>query len=100
VEKIPFIHSSVGVYYHHYPFFLSKLTKEGKVPERGQALRDKANTTRTCFCLQKKSEAHRRGKHDGNDDAYGHRSGCKRLFEFERRHCSTSAWSTGRTRRR
>jgi hypothetical protein len=56
VEKIPFIHSSAGVYYHHYPFFLSKLTKEVKVPKRGQALRDKANTARTNFCLQKKAK--------------------------------------------
>jgi hypothetical protein len=45
VEKIPVIHSSGGVYYHHHPFFLSKLTKEGK-----------AGAARTLFCLQKKKE--------------------------------------------
>jgi hypothetical protein len=43
VEKIQVIHSSGGVYYHHHPFFLSKLTKEGK-----------AGAARTLFCLQKK----------------------------------------------
>ena len=75
MEKILFIHSSVGVYYHHYPFFLSKLTKEGKVSKRGQAPRGKANTTRTHPCLQKKSEAHPCGKHDGNDDANTRPSG-------------------------
>jgi hypothetical protein len=44
VEKIPFIHSSRGVYYHHHLYYLSKLIKEGKPPR----------TTQTLFCLQKK----------------------------------------------
>jgi hypothetical protein len=57
VEKILFIHSSLGVYYHHYPFFLSKLTKEGKVSKRGKALRGKANTTQTSFVCKKESHA-------------------------------------------
>jgi hypothetical protein len=82
VEKIPFIHSSPGVYYHHYPFFLSKLTKEGKVSKRGQAPRGKANTARTNFCLQK-CEAHLRGKHDGNDGTNGTRSGLQTSVQVQ-----------------
>ena len=56
MEKILLIHNPPRVYYHYYPFFLSKLTKEGKVPKRGQTLRGKANTTHTSFCLQKKAK--------------------------------------------
>jgi hypothetical protein len=44
VEKILLIHSSGGVYYHHYLYYLSKLTKEGKTVAK----------TQTPFCLQKK----------------------------------------------
>jgi hypothetical protein len=62
VDKIPFIHSSGGVYYHHYPFFLSKLTKKGK-PSRlrtdasSHTTDGKAGMTRTPFCLQKEQDA-------------------------------------------
>ena len=83
MEKILFIHSSVGVYYHHYPFFLSKLTKEGKVSKRGQALRGEANTMRTRLWSTKKKEAHRCGKHDGNDDASARRSGLQTFVQVQ-----------------
>ncbi|MCS0582979.1 hypothetical protein NX784_15425 [Massilia pinisoli] len=69
MEKIRFIHRSVGVYYHYYPFFLSKLTKEGKVPKRGQNVLMARPTRRERTSVYKKSEAHLRGKHKGNDDA-------------------------------
>jgi hypothetical protein len=61
VEKIRFIHTSRRVYYHYHPFFLSKLTKEGKLSERRQRCSDPtahghADMTHTFFCLQKKAE--------------------------------------------
>ena len=71
MEKIRFIHSFVGVYYHHYPFFLSKLTKEGKVSKRGQEPLAATPTRRKRTFVYKKSEASFRGKDDGNDDANG-----------------------------
>jgi len=60
VEKIWFIHNPARVYYHYYPFFLSKLTKEGKLSRRQQNLSHRttdgyAGTTHTLFCLQKKA---------------------------------------------
>jgi hypothetical protein len=78
VEKIPVIHSSGSVYYHYYPYFLSKLTKEGKVPklrlaakpvrrERRFVCKKKkvgtvatkpdANAARLLSCLQKERDA-------------------------------------------
>jgi hypothetical protein len=59
VEKIRLIHSSARVYYHHYPFFLSKLTKEGKASRRKKKARHAVVTTRTqtllnfCFVYRK-----------------------------------------------
>jgi hypothetical protein len=98
VEKILFIHSSAGVYYHHYPFFLSKLTKEGKVSKRGQALRGKANTTRTRLGLQKKKKHTPVASTTATMTPTLVDLDCRHFFKFKRRHCSTSAWSTGRTR--
>jgi hypothetical protein len=79
VEKILVIHSSGSVYYHYYPYFLSKLTKEGKVPklrlaakpvrrERRFVCKKKkklgtvatkpdANAARLLSCLQKERDA-------------------------------------------
>jgi hypothetical protein len=54
VEKIPLIHSSARVYYHHYLYFLSKLTKEGKVSGREKS---NAGTARPLFCLQEEQDA-------------------------------------------
>jgi hypothetical protein len=59
VEKIPFIHNPDRVYYHYYPFFLSKLTKEGKLSRLRQGCsrptaHGHAGMTHTPFCLQKK----------------------------------------------
>jgi hypothetical protein len=59
VEKNHLIHNPARVYYHYHPFFLSKLTKEGK-PSRLPSRRfthttdGYAGTTQTLFCLQKK----------------------------------------------
>jgi len=74
VEKIWFIHNPARVYYHYYPFFLSKLTKEGKLSRRRQNLSHRttdgyAGTTHTLFCLQKKSTAGHRGHNSVGDDA-------------------------------
>jgi hypothetical protein len=101
VEKIWFIHSSVGVYYHHYPFFLSKLTKEGKVSKRGQEPLTATPTRRERnFVYKKKSEASSVARTTATMTPTVIDPDCRRLFELERRHDSTSAWSTGRTRRR
>jgi hypothetical protein len=60
VEKIRLIHTLGHVYYHYHPFFLSKLTKEGK-PSRLRQGRSHRTTdgyagmTRALFCLQKKA---------------------------------------------
>jgi len=59
VEKIRFIHNSRRVYYHYYPFFLSKLTKEGKLSELRQrcahpTAHGNGGMTHAPFCLQKK----------------------------------------------
>jgi hypothetical protein len=56
VEKIPVIHSSGSVYYHYYPFFLSKLTKEGKTPKLRVAAKP-ARCERPFVCKKKRSWA-------------------------------------------
>jgi hypothetical protein len=58
VEKILVIHSSGGVYYHHYPFFLSKLTKEGQLA-RQRSTAKPARRERSFVC-KKKEAGHRR----------------------------------------
>jgi hypothetical protein len=74
VEKILLIHNPPRVYYHYYPFFLSKLTKEGKLSRRRQrcshpTAHGQAGMTHTPFCLQKKNRAGHRGHNDVDDDA-------------------------------
>jgi hypothetical protein len=54
VEKIPVIHSSGSVYYHYYPYFLSKLTKEGKAPRLRLAAKP-ARPERPFVCKKKES---------------------------------------------
>jgi len=61
VEKILLIHNPPRVYYHYYPFFLSKLTKEGKLSQRLQdcsrhTARGHADMTHTPFVCKKKAK--------------------------------------------
>jgi hypothetical protein len=56
VEKIPFIHSSAGVYYHYYPFFLSKLTKEGQLA-RQRSTAKQTRRERSSVCKKKELNA-------------------------------------------
>jgi hypothetical protein len=58
VEKIPFIHSSTGVYYHYYPFFLSKLTKEGQLARQRSTVKQ-ARRGRSFVCQKKEPERRR-----------------------------------------
>ena len=62
MEKILLIHNLARVYYHYYPFFLSKLTKEGKLSQLQQSCsrpsaHDHAGTMQMPFCLQKKKQS-------------------------------------------
>jgi hypothetical protein len=58
VEKIPFIHSSAGVYYHYYPFFLYKLTKEGQLARQRSTVKQ-ARRERSFVCQKKEPERRR-----------------------------------------
>jgi hypothetical protein len=100
VEKIVLIHSFGRVYYHHYPYFLSKLTKEGKVSRRGKnASAAKANATQTFFvCKKKESHAVTASTTAAITPTLVDPT-CKPPYRCKRRLCSTSALSTERTQR-